>query len=120
VVGKAAAVTKNLGYDRILKAREAEPHNWITYYGGYDGQRYSLLDQINASNVKSLTPAWVFQAGTVGMQSGAGTYSMEASPIVVDGVMYLTGSGRWTRQPVRSCGATSTRHRTTSHCAAAT
>ncbi|HEX3833136.1 MAG TPA: PQQ-dependent dehydrogenase, methanol/ethanol family, partial [Solirubrobacteraceae bacterium] len=94
-VGKAPAVTKGLGYDRILKAREAEPHNWITYYGGYDGQRYSLLDQINASNVKNLTPAWVFQAGTVGMQSGAGTYSMEASPIVVDGVMYLTGYDGW-------------------------
>jgi len=70
VVGKAPAVTKNLNYQRILKAREAEPHNWITYYGGYDGQRYSLLDQINAGNVKSLTPAWVFQAGTVGMAIG--------------------------------------------------
>jgi alcohol dehydrogenase (cytochrome c) len=56
-VGKAPSVTKNLGYERILKAREAEPHNWITYYGGYDGQRYSLLDQINASNVNKLTPA---------------------------------------------------------------
>ena len=95
VVGKAPAVTKNLGYERILNAREAEPHNWITYYGGYDGQRYSLLDQINVDNVKSLTPAWVFQAGTVGMQSGAGTYSMEASPIVVDGVMFLTGYDGW-------------------------
>ena len=95
VVGSAPAVTKNLGYDRILKAREAEPHNWITYYGGYDGQRYSLLDQINVDNVKKLTPAWVFQAGTVGMQSGAGTYSMEAAPIVVDGVMFLTGYDGW-------------------------
>ena len=95
MVGKAPAVTKNLGYERILKAREAEPHNWITYYGGYDGQRYSLLDQINVDNVNNLTPAWVFQAGTVGMQSGAGTYSMEASPIVVDGVMFLTGYDGW-------------------------
>ena len=49
MVGKAPAVTKGLNYERILKAREAEPHNWLTYYGGYDGQRYSLLDQINAS-----------------------------------------------------------------------
>ena len=31
VVGKAPAVTKNVNYQRILKAREAEPHNWITY-----------------------------------------------------------------------------------------
>jgi len=94
-VGKAPSVASGVSYDRIRGAREAEPHNWLTYYGGYDGQRYSLLDQINTTNVKDLRPAWVFQAGTVGMQSGAGTYSMEASPIVVDGVMYLTGYDGW-------------------------
>jgi alcohol dehydrogenase (cytochrome c) len=49
-IGSAPAVAKGVNYDRILKAREAEPHNWLTYYGAYDGQRYSLLDQINASN----------------------------------------------------------------------
>jgi alcohol dehydrogenase (cytochrome c) len=93
-VGKAPSV-KGVNYDRILKAREAEPDNWLTYYGGYDGQRYSMLDQINVDTVSKLQPAWVFQAGTVGMQSGAGTYSMEAAPIVVDGVMYLTGYDGW-------------------------
>jgi alcohol dehydrogenase (cytochrome c) len=94
-VGNAPSVTKGVNYDRILKARDAEPHNWMTYYGGYDGWRYSPLDQINADTVSKLQPAWVFQAGTVGMQSGAGTYSMEASPLVVDGVMYLTGYDGW-------------------------
>src|ERR1700748_3750584 len=94
-VGTAPDVAKGVNYDRILKAREAEPHNWLTYYGAYDGQRYSLLDQINTSNVKDLKPAWVFQCGSVGMPSGASTYSFEASPLVVDGIMYVTGFDGW-------------------------
>jgi alcohol dehydrogenase (cytochrome c) len=94
MVGSAPPAAKGVTYDRILKARE-EPHNWLTYYGAYDGQRYSPLDQINAGNVKSLTPAWVFQCGSMGMHSGASTYSFEASPLVVDGVMYVTGWDGW-------------------------
>ena len=95
VAGEAPAVAKGINYDRILKAREAEPHNWITYYGAYDGKRYSPLDQINVDNVKSLVPAWVFQAGSSGMHSGASTYAFEAAPLVVDGVMYVTGWDGW-------------------------
>ncbi len=86
----SAPATQDVNYERILEAR-SEPQNWLTYYGTYDGQRYSGLDQINKENVKRLTPAWVFQAGTVGLQSGASTYSFEASPLVVEGVMYLSG-----------------------------
>jgi len=85
-----APATQNVDYERILDAR-SEPQNWLTYYGTYDGQRYSGLDQINKDTVKRLSPAWVFQAGTVGLQSGASTYSFEASPLVVEGVMYLSG-----------------------------
>jgi alcohol dehydrogenase (cytochrome c) len=95
LTGSAPPVAKGVNYNRILKARDAEPHNWITYYGAYNGQRYSPLDQINASNVKDLTPAWVFQCGSVGMHSGASTYSLEASPLVVDGIMYVTGFDGW-------------------------
>ncbi|MBV9197540.1 MAG: PQQ-dependent dehydrogenase, methanol/ethanol family [Solirubrobacterales bacterium] len=94
VVGRAPAVTKGVNYERILKAR-SEPHNWLTYYGAYDGQRYSPLDQINTSNVNRLTPAWIFQCGSMGMHSGASTYSFEAAPIVVDGVMYVAGWDGW-------------------------
>ena len=89
-IGEAPPVTKEVGYDRILNAR-SEPQNWLTYYGAYDGQRYSPLDQINRSNVKKITPAWVFQAGSVGLHSGASTYAWEASPIVVDGIMFVSG-----------------------------
>ena len=89
-VGKAPPVTKGLTHERILNARD-EPHNWLTYYGAYDGQRYSSLDQINADNVGKLTPQWVFQAGSMGLHSGASTYAWEASPIIVDGVMFVSG-----------------------------
>jgi alcohol dehydrogenase (cytochrome c) len=90
----APPVTQNVDYERILNARE-EPQNWLTYYGAYNGQRYSTLDQINTENVKRLVPAWVFQAGTTGLIAGSSTYSFEATPLVVDGIMFVTGWDGW-------------------------
>ncbi|HKN98806.1 MAG TPA: PQQ-dependent dehydrogenase, methanol/ethanol family [Pseudonocardiaceae bacterium] len=90
----APPVTANVNYERILNARD-EPQNWLTYYGAYNGQRYSPLDQINTENVKRLVPAWIFQAGTTGLIAGASTYSFEAAPLVVDGVMFLSGWDGW-------------------------
>ena len=52
-IGSAPPVVKGVTYERILNARE-EPQNWLTYYGAYDGQRYSPLDQINTENVRRL------------------------------------------------------------------
>ena len=43
-------MVQNVDYERILNAR-SEPQNWLTYYGAYNGQRYSPLDQINTENV---------------------------------------------------------------------
>ncbi|MEV8045363.1 PQQ-dependent dehydrogenase, methanol/ethanol family [Streptomyces griseoluteus] len=90
----APPVVAGVDYERILSAGE-EPQNWLTYYGAYNGQRYSPLDQINTENVKRLVPAWVFQAGTTGLIAGASTYSFEAAPIIVDGVMFLSGWDGW-------------------------
>ena len=67
--------------DRILRAAE-EPQNWLTYSGGYSSQRYSLLKQIDTSNVKNLELKWMFQNQVFG--------PWETSPLVVDGIMYLT------------------------------
>jgi alcohol dehydrogenase (cytochrome c) len=92
--GTAPPVVSNVTYERILDAR-AEPQNWLTYYGAYNGQRYSPLDQISTENVKRIGPAWMFQAGTSGMIAGASTYAFEAAPIVVDGVMFLSGWDGW-------------------------
>ncbi len=90
----APPVAENLTYERILEAR-SEPENWLTYYGTYDGQRFSTLDQINTENVHKLGPAWIFQAGVSGIIAGTSTYSFEATPIVVDGVMFLSGWDGW-------------------------
>jgi alcohol dehydrogenase (cytochrome c) len=90
----APPVVSDVTYERILAAR-SEPENWLTYYGAYDGQRYSPLDQINTENVKRIGPAWIFQAGASGMIAGASTYSFEAAPIVVNGIMFLSGWDGW-------------------------
>jgi alcohol dehydrogenase (cytochrome c) len=92
--GSAPPVALDVTSERILKAR-SEPRNWLTYYGAYDGQRYSSLDQINTENVTRLAPAWVFQFGQFGLHAGETTYSFEAAPIVVDGVMYVSGWDGW-------------------------
>src|SRR5918912_2479372 len=89
IVGTAPPVVQGVNYDRILNAR-SEPQNWLTYYGAYDGQRYSPLDQINTSNVSQLKPAWVYQIGSMGMPSGNSAYALEASPIIVDGISYCS------------------------------
>lgn len=88
--GHAPPVAKDVTFERLLNAR-SEPHNWLTYYGAYDGQRYSALDQIDRDNVDRLEPAWTFQFGQIGLQAAPATYAFEAAPIVVDGVMFVSG-----------------------------
>jgi alcohol dehydrogenase (cytochrome c) len=56
--------------------------DWPHYGGSTYSWRYTALDQINVSNVKSLVPAWIFQTGDY-------AEGLQATPIVVDGVMYL-------------------------------
>jgi alcohol dehydrogenase (cytochrome c) len=88
--GQAPAVSTNLDYSRLLAAR-SEPQNWLTYYGAYDGQRYSSLAQINSGNVRQLRPAWVYQNPLIGVPANPATFAMESTPIVVDGVMFASG-----------------------------
>src|SRR5690349_7659470 len=70
-----------LTFERLLHA-DSEPQNWLTYSGGYNGWRYSKLDLINRDNVKNLKRAWVYQMPV--------THRIETTPLVVDGVMYLS------------------------------
>ncbi|HEX8395082.1 MAG TPA: PQQ-dependent dehydrogenase, methanol/ethanol family, partial [Longimicrobium sp.] len=90
IVGRAPAASGAVTGDRLVRAR-SEPRNWMTYYGAYDGQRYSTLDQVNTGNVARLRPAWQFQFAPVGLIATPGTYSFEAAPIVVDGTMFVSG-----------------------------
>jgi len=66
---------------RILAA-DSEPGNWMTYGRTYSEQRYSPLNQINDQNAGQLGLAWSYDLDTARGQ--------EATPIVVDGVMYVS------------------------------
>ena len=85
VLAAALVVTSNahaqVTFERLLDAA-AEPHNWLTYSGSYASQRHTTLAQIRPSNVGELELKWVFQAQSL--------ESFETTPLVVDGVMYLT------------------------------
>ncbi|MBX5459769.1 MAG: PQQ-dependent dehydrogenase, methanol/ethanol family [Steroidobacteraceae bacterium] len=70
--------------DERLRNAEEEPENWLSYGGGYSEQRYSQLAQINIGTVSRLAPAWSFDFDTYRGQ--------ESTPLVVDGVMYVTSA----------------------------
>src|ERR1700678_1910268 len=76
-----SALDAQVTFDRILHA-DKEPQNWLTYGGTTLSQRYSTLAQITPDNVKDLTMQWAFQTRT--------TEKFEATPLVVDGMMYFT------------------------------
>ena len=76
-----ASVHGQVAFERLRDAA-GEPRNWLTYSGGYFSQRYSRLDQVAPDNVGDLALQWVYQTPVMG--------TWQATPIVVDGVMYLT------------------------------
>ncbi len=71
---------------RIINA-DHEPQNWLAHGRTFDQQRYSPLDQINVKNIKDIGLDWHFDFDT--------HRGLEATPIVINGVMYVTGS--WSR-----------------------
>jgi alcohol dehydrogenase (cytochrome c) len=62
--------------------------DWATHGGTYASRRYSDLDQINTTNVRRLLPAWSFQTGDI-------EHGLQATPIVQNGVMYISTSNGW-------------------------
>ena len=56
--------------------------DWPTYHGSYTGNRHSPLQQITRDNVKDLRAEWIYNI--------PGSSRLEGTPIVVDGVMYMT------------------------------
>ena len=73
-----------------LLAGLANPARWLTYSGDYSGRRHSPLTQITPANVSRLTAQWTFQAETMALNRG-----FEATPLAVDGVLYVTGSNNY-------------------------
>ncbi len=68
-----------------LAAADAEPQNWFTLGRDQDGNYYSPLNSIDAANVDRLGFAWEYDLG-------APLRGQEATPIVIDGVMYTSGT----------------------------
>jgi alcohol dehydrogenase (cytochrome c) len=69
--------------DERLKAAAREPGNWLMYSGTFDGTRYSQLADVNQQTVAALRLKWVYQFESANQP-------VEAVPVVVDGVMYVT------------------------------
>ena len=80
---EADSALKPVTPQRLLSGT-AESRDWLMYGGNYDNTRFSPLTDIDRSNVKKLSPAWVFQTGI--------PYQFQAAPIVADGMMYVSAA----------------------------
>ena len=77
--GNMTVVTQDM-----LNRAGGDANNFLHTNGNYSQTRYYPASQINTGNVKNLRPAWIFQTEVV--------ESQETTPIVVNGVMYITTS----------------------------
>jgi quinoprotein glucose dehydrogenase len=99
----------------ILAGRAAaQPSQTVDWPGvGNDpgNARYSALDQINRENVAQLKPAWTYRTNELEGRPGK---TIECTPIVIDGTMYITtgylrvvaldaatGAERWQFDPLK-------------------
>ncbi|CAN7178006.1 PQQ-dependent dehydrogenase, methanol/ethanol family [Pseudorhodoferax sp. LjRoot39] len=80
---RAASATKKVN-GSFIRANAAKTPDWPSVGLDYAETRYSRLDQINAGNVKQLGLVWSYNLES--------TRGVEATPLVVDGVMYVTAS----------------------------
>lgn len=80
---QASCTTPGVDGTRIAQV-DREPGNWLSHGRTYDEQRFSPLTRINAGNVDQLGLAWTCKLAV--------DRGVEATPIVVDGVMYTTGA----------------------------
>ena len=77
----ANPIFANINQERIINA-DNEPGSWLSHGRNYEEQRYSPLVQINKDNIDNLELAWSFDMSS--------TRALESTPIVVDGIMFLT------------------------------
>ena len=80
--GALPASDETVGRDAIDRVLHAKPGEWPTYNGNVNGNRHSALDQINQQNVNKLALQWIYSMPYSGL---------ETTPLVADGVMYVTG-----------------------------
>jgi glucose dehydrogenase len=82
LVASAAPAAAGPVDDSRLLAADADRANWLLPGRDYGNRRFSPLDQVNVGNVGRLVPKWIYQTGF------AATF--QTSPLVADGVMYLS------------------------------
>jgi len=70
--------------DEALLTGNSDPTEWVLYGGNYSNHRHSAVTAITPENVAGLKVAWAFPTGTLGQ--------FETSPVVYDGIMYVTSS----------------------------
>jgi alcohol dehydrogenase (cytochrome c) len=81
-VGPHGKVLETEGGPTFEKIARPPAGDWPTYHGLITGNRHSALDEINPGNVRNLQLKWVFPIDH---------QVLEVTPVVVDGVMYVTG-----------------------------
>ena len=103
LVSVARAADPPAGLDPALLTKPPTD-SWPTYHGDYSGRRYSTLSQINTDNVKGLSLAWIYRANTSSQgavtggegpdtpPAGSGGFGLDikSTPLLVNGVLYLT------------------------------
>ena len=82
-IGVAAALAcgAQVRYEDIVQGPN---ENWLTYAGSYSGQRHSPLKQITTANARNMAAQWVYHVPD--------SKKLESSPIVYDGILYVTNS----------------------------
>src|SRR5437868_3921244 len=85
LAGAGAAQTADPEIDKLLQSPVGK--DWVTNGGNLTNQRYSTLKQIDTSNVKQLKGAWMTRLKGSGL---GGKYSFEATPLVKDGIRYIS------------------------------
>lgn len=91
-LGGAAVLTIAIGGSLVAQEISSKdlldglgnPARWLTYSGDYSGRRHSPLTEITPANAGTLAAQWTFQ-------TNLGGHKFEAAPIVIDGVLYVTG-----------------------------
>jgi alcohol dehydrogenase (cytochrome c) len=86
MMAAAPALAAEVTPQRLMNP-DKEPQNWLMNHRSYDGQRYSPLERINKSNVKSLRLAYAVPLG-----GAAGNEWVQATPLAEDGFLYITNS----------------------------
>jgi alcohol dehydrogenase (cytochrome c) len=90
VVPSAALMAASDNYLDPKDIGKTPINSWNTFNGDYTGQRYSTLAQITPTNVDKIAPEWTFKITTVGAQRGAPEPIIKCTPLMVNGMLYVT------------------------------